>query len=174
MAEPVIRILGLDPGLADTGYGIITVAGNSLRHLHHGFIRTPASLPLENRLHQIFLALQVIIQEWQPVQAGIESLFFTKNISSAMPVAHARGVIMLCCAMAGLPVQEYSPPQIKQAVVGSGRAEKLQVQEMVRLILGLSAIPKPDHAADALAAAICHAHMAAFKAPKAGFAGFKT
>jgi crossover junction endodeoxyribonuclease RuvC len=158
MAGPIVRILGLDPGLADTGYGLIAVSGNNIRYLQHGHFKTAADLPLENRLHLIFSALQAVIQEWQPSQASIESLFFTKNISSAMPVAHARGVIMLCCAMAKLPVREYSPPQIKQAVVGSGRAEKSQVQEMVRLILGLAEIPKPDHAADALAAAICHAH----------------
>lgn len=162
MTGPVIRILGLDPGLADTGWGIISAAGNTMRYLQHGCIRTPANLPLANRLHLIFSGIQAVITQWAPQQASIEALFFAKNVSSAMPVAHARGVIILSCSLADLPVQEYTPAQIKQAVVGSGRAEKLQVQDMVRLILGLSEIPKPDHAADALAAAICHAHMGAF------------
>ena len=168
MTGQAVRILGLDPGLADTGWGVVSVAGNSIRYLQHGFIRTAAGLPLANRLHVIFSELQAIIEQWQPHQASIEALFFAKNVSSAMPVAHARGVILLCCSLAQLSVQEYTPPQIKQAVVGTGRAEKLQVQEMVRLILGLKAIPKPDHAADALAAAICHAHMATFNRSTSG------
>ena len=165
MAGGAQCILGLDPGLSDLGYGLVRKSGNSLRHLAHGSIRTKADQPLELRLQTIFVELQALIQTWSPQIAGIESLFFTKNISSALPVAHARGVIMLCCAMAGLSVREFSPPQIKQAVVGSGRADKHQVQEMVKLILGLSEIPKPDHAADALAAAICLAHMSPLASP---------
>jgi crossover junction endodeoxyribonuclease RuvC len=163
-----MRILGLDPGLADTGWGMILVQGSVIRHLGHGTIHTLAKLPTEQRLHLIHTELAQVIQTWAPQSAAIEALFFTKNVSSALPVAHARGVIMLSCAMAGIPVGEYTPPQIKQAVVGTGRAEKAQVQEMVRLILGLSQIPKPDHAADALAAAICHSHFAAFGAALTG------
>ena len=159
-----MRILGLDPGLADLGWGMVLVEGSMIRHLGHGAIHTKANQSVELRLHQIHLELSAVIAEWKPQAASIEALFFAKNVSSALPVAQARGVILLSCAMAGLPVAEYTPSQIKQAVVGSGRAEKLQVQEMVRLILGLPAIPKPDHAADALAAAICHSHFAAFGA----------
>ncbi len=129
---------------------------------------TKSTVRTEQRLHQIHLELAALIALWQPQHASIEALFFTKNVSSALPVAHARGVLMLSCAMAGLAVSEYSPPQIKQAVVGNGRADKNQVQEMVRLILGLPAIPKPDHAADALAAAICHSHFARFNAAASG------
>jgi crossover junction endodeoxyribonuclease RuvC len=159
-----MRILGLDPGLADAGWGLVLVQGSVIRHLAHGSIHTGANQPVEQRLHQIHLELAAIISAWAPQTASIEALFFSKNVSSALPVAHARGVIMLSCAMAGLPVAEYTPPQIKQAVVGTGRADKAQVQEMVRLILGLPQVPKPDHAADALAAAICHSHFSAFGA----------
>lgn len=163
-----MRILGIDPGLADTGWGMVLVQGAMIRHLGHGCIKTPAGMPTEQRLHHIHLELVKTIKEWMPQSASVEALFFTKNVSSALPVAHARGVILLSCAMAGIPVSEYTPPQIKQAVVGTGRAEKAQVQEMVRLILGLPAIPRPDHAADALAAAICHSHFAAFSSVVGG------
>lgn len=151
-------ILGLDPGLADTGYGIVCARDNMIHHMAHGCISTRASLPLEQRLHRIYQELVAIITEYRPVEASMESLFFSKNTSSAMPVAHARGVLMLACSLHGIPVREYGPGEIKNAVVGSGRADKAQVQQMVRMLLGLSDIPRPDHAADALAAAICHAH----------------
>jgi crossover junction endodeoxyribonuclease RuvC len=158
----MIRVLGIDPGLADTGWGMVLAQGSMIRHLGHGTISTKAGLPTEERLHQIHRELSAVIAAWAPQAASVEALFFTKNVSSALPVAHARGVALLCCAMASVPVAEYTPPQIKQAVVGTGRAEKRQVQEMVRLVLGLPEIPRPDHAADALAAAICHSHFAAF------------
>lgn len=161
MPDRPLRILGLDPGLSDAGYAVIERAGAGLRHLVHGAIRTKADLPLEDRLSSIYDDLRRVIAEWEPQVASIEGLFFAKNVSSALPVAHARGVIMLCCAQAGLPVREFTPPQIKQAVVGTGRAEKAQVQDMVKLILRLPQRPTPDHAADALAAAICLAHASA-------------
>ncbi len=158
----MVRILGLDPGLAETGFGIILAQGSVLRHLAHGAISTDAKMSLGSRLHVLFLRLQEIFAQYQVGEASIESLFFAKNISSAIPVAHARGVMLLACAHAGIPVCEYTPPEIKLAVCGHGRADKNQVQEMVKVLLSLDSIPKPNHAADALAAAICQAHRRGF------------
>lgn len=155
-------ILGLDPGLADTGFGVVCARGNMIHHMVHGAISTKPDLPLDQRLHRIFTEVEAIIKEYQPQAASLESLFFARNATSAMPVAHARGVLMLACALHGIPVREYTPNEIKQAVLGSGKAEKRQVQAMVRVILGLADLPRPDHAADALAAAICHAHRRTF------------
>jgi crossover junction endodeoxyribonuclease RuvC len=140
------------------GYGIIELGGSRLAHLGHGCIITPKEAPLGERLLAIFSRMADLIEEWEPDSAGMESLYFWKNVSSALPVAEAKGVIRLAFARAGVELAEYSPTAIKQAVSGSARAEKEQVQEMVRIILGLSSLPKPDHAADALAAAICRAN----------------
>jgi len=151
-------ILGIDPGLASTGYGIISVKGNSLKLVTLGVISQAAGISLANRLFEIHRQMSDIIHEYSPEACSIEELFFAKNVKSAIPVAHARGVLMLAASGSGLPVFEFTPLQIKQAVVGVGRADKNQVQTMVKFLLGLKEIPKPDHASDALAAAICLAH----------------
>jgi crossover junction endodeoxyribonuclease RuvC len=155
-------ILGIDPGLAATGYGVIEVVPNRFRHRDHGVITTEPGVPLGERLSYIYTELQKLIHAYGPSAAGIESLYFARNATSVIPVAEARGVTLLALTQAGLTPGEYPPQDIKQAVVGQGRAEKEQVQEVVRLLLGLTERPAPDHAADALAAAICHAHNAAF------------
>lgn len=152
------RILGLDPGLAETGYGIVDVKGSRYIHICHGVIKTSPRMTEGRRLGEIFDKLQELIEVFSPKEAGIESLFFAKNITSALPVAQARGVVLLVLAQKGILCENYPPQAIKQAIVGHGRAEKHQVQDMVKLLLGLTEIPKPDHAADALAAAICHAN----------------
>ena len=152
------RVLGIDPGLARTGWGVIESNGTRHRYLNHGTISTESSLSMEIRLLELHRCLMALIDEHKPSAMGIETLFFTKNISSAIPVAQARGVALLSAAQAGLAVGEFSPLTIKQSVVGSGSADKNQVQQMVRLLLGLEDIPKPDHAADALAAAITFVH----------------
>lgn len=151
-------VLGVDPGLADLGWGLVEKQGSRLIHKAHGCIKTPAGLPLEQRLLAIHTELGLIIEQYRPHTSSVEALFFAKNVSSALPVAHARGVIYLTMALAGIPVFEYTPLVIKQAVLGSGTADKKQVQAMVKLLLGLPEPPRPDHAADALAAAICHIH----------------
>ena len=153
------RIIGIDPGLANAGWGIIDVNGNRITYVAHGSIKTEAGIPTPIRLKEIFDKIQVIIKKYKPDDSGIETLYFAKNVKSALPVAEARGVLTLGLIQSGLNVGEYTPLQIKQAVVGNGRADKNQVQQMVKLLLALDKIPKPDHAADALAAAICHVHM---------------
>jgi crossover junction endodeoxyribonuclease RuvC len=150
--------MGIDPGLASVGYGLVESSSGKLRHLCHGCIVTPKEAEIGARLLSIFTAISDLIEEWKPGAAGMESLYFWKNVSSAMPVAEAKGVIRLAFAHASVPLAEFSPTAIKQAVSGSARADKNQVQEMVRLILGLGEAPKPDHASDALAAAICRAN----------------
>ncbi|HOV38228.1 MAG TPA: crossover junction endodeoxyribonuclease RuvC [Spirochaetales bacterium] len=154
----MIRILGLDPGLAETGYGIIEEQGGRYVHVCHGVISTPASMELGERLQFIYQDIQNLISTYDPEEAGVETLYFARNATSAIPVAEARGVALLALAQAGLTTGSYPPQAIKQAIVGHGKAEKRQVQELVRILLGLETIPKPDHAADALAAAICHAN----------------
>lgn len=155
---PAFRIIGIDPGLASVGYGILEARGGRLRHLGHGCIVTAKDVPTGERLLAISTRVAELIEEWKPTTAGMESLYFWKNVTSALLVAEAKGVIRLAFAQAGVELVEYSPTAIKQAVSGSARAEKGQVQEMVRIILGLPSIPKPDHAADALAAAICRSN----------------
>lgn len=152
------RIIGIDPGLANAGWGILDVEGNRLTYVAHGSISTEPNLPSPIRLKEIYEKLTGIIEQYNPVEAGMETLYFAKNVKTALPVAEARGVLSLGLVNSGLVVSEYTPLQIKQAVVGNGRADKNQVQQMVKLLLGLQCIPKPDHAADALAAAICHVH----------------
>ena len=147
-------ILGLDPGTATTGYGVIRVLGNRFQMLEYGIISTPAKTPLE----MIYDNLQELLQKWQPDQAAVEELFFNQNITTAITVGQARGVLLLCCAQNNVPLAEYTPLQVKQALVGYGRADKKQIQQMVKMFLNLADIPKPDDAADALAIAICHAH----------------
>lgn len=155
----MIRVLGLDPGLADTGYGVIEVGEGRIRHVAHGSITTGPHLTTGARLEKIRNEVVGIIGEYRPQRAGIESLYFAKNISSAIPVAQARGVLLLTLHEFSIPAYEYAPQQIKVAITGTGRADKRQVQELVRMLIGLAEYPTPDHAADALAAAICCYHM---------------
>ena len=149
-------ILGVDPGLAATGYGVIRVQGSRYSHVCHGVIRTPAGLEVAQRLLLIRNGLLQVVQTHRPQEAGIETLYFGRNVGSAVPVAEARGVVLCTLAGEDIACYEYNPKIIKQAVVGSGRAEKAQVQEMIRRIFRLSEAPPSDHAADALAAAFCH------------------
>lgn len=151
-------ILGIDPGTAITGYGIVEQRGNSLTAKEFGCIRTDSKLPLENRLAVIYDKIRLVIENTPVSCVAVEELFFNKNTRTAMTVGQARGVILLAAAHEGIPVAEYTPLQVKQALVGFGRATKNQVQEMVRIILALQEIPRPDDVADALGLAICHAH----------------
>lgn len=155
---PSIRILGLDPGTAVTGWGVIDYAGNSSRLVAHGTIVTSARQPGHERLSDIYQGVRDVIDHYQPREAAIEELFGGVNLKTALAVGQARGVIVLACAQRSIIAADYTPLRIKQAVVGYGRAGKVQVQQMVKALLGLSKVPKPDHAADALAVAICHAH----------------
>lgn len=157
-AGPGRRIVGVDPGLAAAGWGVVDVRGSRIVHVAHGCIQTGAGVPRSERLLLIYTEFQRILDEYRPTEAGMETLYFAKNITSAMPVAEARGVFCLALAGRGIDIAEYTPMAIKQAVVGRGAADKKQVQELVRLILSLPEIPRPDHAADALGAAVCRAH----------------
>lgn len=151
-------ILGVDPGLATTGYGLVEHKGNRFKLLDFGAIRTGSDLPFNLRLQTIFRDLSGIIREYNPQVMAVEELFFNRNVKTALMVGQARGVILLAGSEAGLRVFEYTPLQVKQAVVGYGRAKKEQVQEMVRVLLNLREIPSPKDAADALAVCICHGH----------------
>lgn len=158
--EPGKRIvIGIDPGLASVGYGVIRGSYGQLQHIAHGCITTSPELPSNQRLHTIYSEICSLLALYKPDAGGIEDLYFFRNVSSALPVAEARGVIKLAFFAAGVPLAEFSPNEIKKAVSGTSRADKGQVQDMVRLLLGLNEIPKPDHAADALAAAICRVHF---------------
>ena len=152
-----MRILGLDPGIATVGFGIVDTERNRHKLITCGVITTPAHTPLTSRLDQIYTDLEELIHEYQPEVMSIEELFFNTNITTGISVAQGRGVILLCAYRAGLHIFEYTPLQVKQAVVGYGRAEKKQIMEMVRRILNLPAAPRPDDAADAVALALCHA-----------------
>lgn len=152
-----LRILGIDPGLATVGFSIVDVEKNKMRLVTCGVISTPAHTSLSSRLDRIFEDMNDLISSFSPDVMSIEELFFNTNITTGIAVAHARGVILLSAYRAGVQVFEYTPLQVKQAVVGYGRAEKNQVIDMVRRILALPAAPKPDDAADAVALAICHA-----------------
>jgi len=152
-----MRILGIDPGTGIVGFGVIDVVGQKKTMIDAGVIRTPAHQPLEERLVTIFEEISEIIQLNKPTVMSIEQLFFGRNVTTAISVSHARGVIMLAGQQAQLQIVEFTPPQIKQALTGNGRADKGQVQEMVKLQLKLDEIPKPDDCADALAAALTFA-----------------
>lgn len=153
-----MRILGVDPGLASVGYGVIEHDRGSSRLLVSGCISTRAGEPLSARLQVIYDTLQQVIAEWEPEVACIEQLFFCSNVRTAIAVAQARGVCILATANAKLRFAEYTPLQIKQGVVGYGKASKAQVQKMVKALLTLPEAPKTDHEADAIAVALCHAH----------------
>ena len=150
-------ILGVDPGLATVGYGIISSDGFNHSMIDTGVIETPAGLFVDERLEIIYNDLNEIIKQYDPTEISIEELFFNTNSKTAIGVAEARGVILLCARMNHLTIAEYTPIQVKNSVTGNGRAEKIQVQEMVKTILRLKNVPKPDDAADALAAALTHA-----------------
>ena len=151
-------ILGLDPGLAIVGWGVLESARRGFRVLGYGSVTTPANTPTEERLATIYSDMNELFMRFRPDAVSVEELFFSKNITTGIRVAEARGVLLLSAQQHCVPVFEYSPPQVKQAVVGYGRAEKKQIQTMVSSLLRLKEIPKPDDAADALAVAICHAH----------------
>jgi crossover junction endodeoxyribonuclease RuvC len=158
MVGEFMKILGIDPGLATIGWGVIETNGYKHLHKKYGSIDTPAKLSVEKRLSKIYDDLSKIIDEQKPDCVAVEELFFNTNITTGIKVAEARGVILLCCEQHGIPISEYTPLQVKQSVVGYGRADKKQVITMVTLLLSLPAPPKPDDTADALAIAICHAH----------------
>jgi len=158
----VTTIIGLDPGLASVGYGIIRVAGNKSLHLAHGVIITESSAGLGERLFSLYRQLKKILEAYKPAEAGVEDLYFARNSKTYAQVAQAKGIILLALAEEKISFGEYSPLVIKRALAGNGKAEKSQIQEIVRLILGLKEQPASDHAADALAAALCHAQQIAF------------
>ncbi len=154
-----MRIIGIDPGTGILGFGVVEVKGSKVTLVTAGVITTPAHTPLPDRLEEIYEGLTGIIAETQPSVMAIERLFFNQNVTTAISVAQARGVAMLTAKQAKLKIEEYTPQQIKQTITGYGKADKKQVQEMVRMQLGLKEVPKPDDCADALAAAIMCAFM---------------
>lgn len=158
-----MRILGLDPGTATTGYGIVDVVEGELRLVTFGVIETRAGDPPEQRLQTIFRRINALIADHRPQRAAVEQLFFGRNITTAIAVGQARGVLLLALADAGIAMSEYSPPKVKEAITGYGKADKAQMQLMVRHLLDLNETPQPDDAADALAVAITHARYIAFE-----------
>ena len=156
-----MTIIGIDPGYAIVGYGVINYERGKYTILDFGAITTPAGMDFSSRLKIIFEDLCYLLDKYHPEAMAIEKLFFNTNKTTAVDVAQARGVILLSARISDTSVFEYTPLQVKQSVVGYGRAEKKQVQEMTKQLLGLSAVPKPDDTADALAMAICHAHSSA-------------
>lgn len=152
-----MRILGIDPGTGILGFGVIEVTKGKAVLVDAGVVRTPAHTPLDERLVDIYDSLQEVIEQTKPDEMSIEKLFFARNVTTAISVSHARGVAMLVGKQAGLAIYEYTPMQIKQGITGYGKATKQQMQEMVRVILNLKEVPKPDDCADAIAAALLHA-----------------
>ena len=157
-------VIGIDPGTATTGYGLIESEDEgSLKAVEYGVIETSPKLPPHQRLLKIYRQLQKLIDLHQPESGAVEKLFFQRNVKTAISVGQGRGVAMLALAEAGIPIMEYSPLEVKQAVAGYGRADKIQVQNMVKALLTLDELPSPDDAADALAVAICHIHSQKIK-----------
>lgn len=158
-----MRVLGIDPGIATIGFGVIETTNQYDYHmLDYGCIKTESGFTFAGRLHQIYQDLQVLLKKWRPTAIAIEELFFNKNVKTAIVVAQARGAMIQQFAVANYEIAEYKPQQIKEAVCGYGKAEKKQLQKMVQLILKLREMPSPDDAADALAVAICHANSMQF------------
>jgi len=153
-----VRVFGIDPGSGRTGYGCVETDGTRHRIVTCGAISSPAAATFSEKLFEIHRRLVELMDECRPEAVAIETIFYAKNVASALKLGHARGVAILAAAQAGLPIVEYTPTEIKRAVVGYGRAEKPQVQHMIKLLLALPAAPTPHDAADALAVAICHAH----------------
>jgi crossover junction endodeoxyribonuclease RuvC len=161
-------VLGIDPGLANTGYGVVTRRGGRLAALDGGVITTRAQLPAERRLAEIHARVAALLDEHRPDALALEDLYFGQNVRTAFAVGQARGATMLAAGQRGVPCAGYTPQQVKGAVCGSGRAPKDQVARMVKALLGLASEPTPDHAADALAVAVCHANCAPLAAALAG------
>lgn len=155
-----MRILGIDPGVATVGFGVIEAQRQKNTLIRCGVISTPAGQPLSHRLAQIYADMQELIHTFQPDEMAVEELFFNTNLTTGISVAHGRGVILLAAEQLGVPIFEYTPMQVKQAVVGYGKAEKKQVMLMTQRLLGMDKLPRPDDAADALALAICHGRSA--------------
>ena len=155
-----MRVLGIDPGVATIGFGVIDADRTTQRLVQYGVISTPAGLPLSRRLLLISQDMSQLLETFSPDEIAVEELFFSKNITTGISVAHGRGVVLLEAERAGIPLYEYTPMQVKQAVVGYGGAEKKQVMLMTQRLLKMTQIPRPDDAADALAIAICHARSA--------------
>lgn len=155
-----MRILGIDPGVATIGFGLIEADRANVRLLQYGVITTPAGMPLSNRLYQISQDMSQLLEQFRPREVAVEELFFSKNITTGIAVAHGRGVILLEAERAGVPAYEYTPMQVKQAVAGYGGANKRQVMLMTQRLLKMKSVPRPDDAADALAIAICHGRSA--------------
>ena len=155
-----MRVLGIDPGVATIGFGLVDADRSRQALLRYGVITTPAGLPLSRRLLQIAEDMEELLRQFKPQEIAVEELFFTKNITTGIAVAHGRGVILLAAERAGIPVYEYTPMQVKQAVAGYGGADKRQVMLMTQRLLKMKEIPRPDDAADALALAICHGRAA--------------
>ncbi len=153
-------VLGIDPGTAITGYGLISERDSQAVSIAYGAITTPADQPLPDRLLTIHRELKGLVERYHPDHAAVEQLFFNKNVRTALAVGHARGVTLMTLAQAHVPIFEYTPLEVKQAITGNGRADKRQIQQMIALLLNLDKIPKPDDAADALAIAVCHLHSA--------------
>ena len=153
--------LGVDPGTARLGYGVVRTHGQDREALAYGVLETTAAVPMPERLLTLHAGLRDVIEEFLPSAMAVERLFFARNVTTALTVGQARGVILLVAAQYGIPVFEYTPAEVKQSVSGYGKAEKEQMQEMVRLVLGLDHLPQPDDAADALAIALCHTQFAA-------------
>jgi len=159
-----VIVLGIDPGTATTGYGLVAEdASGEAQLVGYGIFQTKAGLPMPERLLTLYRSLSALIREAHPEALAVEEIFFSRNVTTALTVGQARGVVLLAAAEAGLPVSEYKPAEVKQALVGYGNAGKRQVQEMLRVMLGLDAIPRPDDAADAIAIAICHLHSQRLK-----------
>jgi len=156
-----MRILGIDPGTGILGFGVVETGSKSHKMIDAGVIRTPAHQDLSLRLLTLYDELSAIADQHKPDVMAVEKLFFARNVTTAMSVSHARGVVLLIGAQRGIPIYEYTPLQIKQSVTGYGRADKKQIQEMVRVLLRLREVPKPDDCADALAAALTHGALGA-------------
>ena len=163
-----MRILGIDPGFATIGFGLITADRGQVHMVTYGAITTPAGLPLSKRLYQISTDMEDLIGQLKPDTISIEELFFNTNITTGIAVAHGRGVILYAAEKCGIPLYEYTPSQVKLAVTGYGKAEKHQVMDMTKRLLKLKSVPRPDDAADALALALCHARSFTSRLPQAG------
>ncbi|MBE6963077.1 MAG: crossover junction endodeoxyribonuclease RuvC [Ruminococcaceae bacterium] len=161
-----MRILGIDPGYATIGFGLVEANRGQVHMVTYGAITTPASLPLSRRLYQIDTDMQELIAQLKPDAIAIEELFFNTNITTGIAVAHGRGVLLCAAERGGIPLFEYTPSQVKLAVTGYGKAEKRQVMDMTRRLLKLNDIPRPDDAADALAIALCHARSFTSRLPQ--------
>lgn len=158
-----MRVLGIDPGTATTGYGLVEERGDQIVALDYGVITTSARWELAQRLQEIYRQLRRLISEWRPESAAVEEIFFSKNARTALAVGQARGVVLLALADADVPIHEYKPSEVKEAVTGYGAASKEQMQRMVQHLLGLAEMPGPDDAADALALAICDLHFSRWR-----------